>query len=334
MACKYINGEYLFHQTCGLWNAPCVHGCGYLHLSSSTLGTRKKCCANGRLSYASENFDEELMMDLNLDQLPDFLRKIISSNCDFSKKSTIYNNLVAMAATTVCNYTNTSGFTQRGHGPQSVFMNGRVHHYMKTASTTSRNCGFSYFIFDDVASLAGSAERQYVDPTILSDICHGLKSENSYCRQLRFLGVEARERAQGNIVIPRMVDQVQHFDVCSVVNNRQTGEMRLEIRTFNGSVSNVNMDSEKVEGLCFPLLFPHAEPGFTNASKSRLCPDEYVMARLLRPEKIDGKYMTATAAQAPYQCIDSRTGEPFTHTKDTSVVQAYQVPDTLIHRSL
>jgi hypothetical protein len=44
--------------------------------------------------------------------------------------------------------------------------------------------------------------------------------------------------------------------------------------------------------------------------------------------------MTATAAQAPYQCIDSRTGEPFTHTKDTSVVQVYQVPDTLIHRSL
>ena len=58
------------------------------------------------------------------------------------------------------------------------------------------------------------------------------------------------------------------------------------------------------------------------------------MARLLRPEKIDGKYMTATAAHAPYQCIDSRTGEPFTHIEDTSVVQAYQVPDTLIHRSL
>jgi hypothetical protein len=45
------------------------------------------------------------------------------------------------------------------------------------------------------------------------------------------------------------------------------------------------MDSEKVEELCFPLLFPHAEPGYTNASKSRLGPDEYVIARLLRPEK-------------------------------------------------
>ena len=44
--------------------------------------------------------------------------------------------------------------------------------------------------------------------------------------------------------------------------------------------------------------------------------------------------MTATAAHAPYQCINSRTGEPFTHTEDAVVVQAYQVPDTLIHRSL
>ena len=73
-----------------------------------------------------------------------------------------------------------------------------------------------------------------------------------------------------------MVDQVQHFDICSVVNNRQTGEMRLKIRMSNGSVSNINMDSEKVEGLCFSLLFPHAEPGYTNACKSRLSPDNYV----------------------------------------------------------
>ncbi len=81
----------------------------------------------------------------------------------------------------------------------------------------------------------------------MSDICRGLKNENSYCRDLRFLGVEARQRAEGNVVIPRMVDQVQHFDVCSVVNNRQTGEMTLQVRTSNGNVSDVNMDSKKVD---------------------------------------------------------------------------------------
>ena len=85
-------------------------------------------------------------------------------------------------------------------------MNGRVHHYMRIASSTTKNCGISYFIFDDIASLAGSAERQNVDPTILSDICQGLKNENTYCRDLRFLGIEARQRTESNVFIPRMVD--------------------------------------------------------------------------------------------------------------------------------
>jgi hypothetical protein len=80
---------------------------------------------------------------------------------------------------------------------------------MRIASSTSQNCGISYFIFDDLASLAGSADAQNVDPLILSDICEGLKNENPYCTDLRFLGVEARARAEGITVIPRMVDQVQ-----------------------------------------------------------------------------------------------------------------------------
>jgi hypothetical protein len=50
---------------------------------------------------------------------------------------------------------------------------------MRIASSTSQNCGISYFIFDDLASLAGSADAQNVDPLILSDICEGLKNEKS-----------------------------------------------------------------------------------------------------------------------------------------------------------
>jgi hypothetical protein len=118
------------------------------------------------------------------------------------------------------------------------------------------------------------------------------------------------------------------------VNNRQTGAIKLQVRINTKNVSDINMDSEKVEGLCFPLLFPRAEPGYTNASKSRFSPDEYVMARLLRPEIIRGKYMTATAPQEPYLYVDSRTGEPFTDTEDACVVQSYKVPDVLFNRTL
>jgi hypothetical protein len=104
MMCKCVNGEYLFHQPCGLWNEPCVNGCGYIHLSNSTPGTRKKCCIHGRLSSASDNFGEELMMGYVLDELPLFVRTVISNGNKFLEKSSTYNNLVAMAATVVCNY--------------------------------------------------------------------------------------------------------------------------------------------------------------------------------------------------------------------------------------
>jgi hypothetical protein len=277
MACKYVNGQYIFHQPCGLWNAPCVHGCGYICLSSSMPGTRKKCCADDCLSSASDNFDKELMMINDLDKLPQFLRQVITLSPEFLKKSSTYNNLLAMAATVLCNYNQTHGFSRCGQGPQSVFMIGHVHQYMRIASSTLQNCGISYFIiFDDIASLAGSVDTQNATPVILSNICKGLRNENLYCVDLRFLGVEAQQRADGINVVPRMVHQVQHFDVFSVVNNRQTGPMTLQVKAHTNSVSDIKMDSEKVEGLCFPLLFPHGEPGYTNSSKSCLSPDEYV----------------------------------------------------------
>ncbi len=150
---------------------------------------------------------------------------------------------------------------------------------MRIASSTSQNCGILYFVFDDIASLGGSADTHNIDPVMLSNICKGLGNENPYCIDLHFLGVEAQQHAAGINVVPRMVHQVQHFDVCSVINNRQTGTMTLQVKTHINSMSDINMNSEKVEGLCFPLLFPHGEPGYTNSSKSRLSPDDYVMAK-------------------------------------------------------
>ncbi len=99
-------------------------------------------------------------------------------------------------------------------------------------------------------------------------------------RWSRFFGVEARTCAEGITVIPRIVDQVRHFDVCYVVNNKQTGVMTLQVKKHTNSVSDINMDSERVEGLCFPLLFPHGEPGYTNVNKSHLSPDEYVISSM------------------------------------------------------
>jgi hypothetical protein len=53
------------------------------------------------------------MMEYVLDELPLFVRKVISSSTTFSQKSSMYNNLVAMAATVVCNYDNDVDETAR-----------------------------------------------------------------------------------------------------------------------------------------------------------------------------------------------------------------------------
>ena len=90
---------------------------------------------------------------------------------NFSQKSSIYNNLVATAGTAVCNYSDLNGWLRHGPGDQCVFMNGHVHHYMRIASSNTQSCGISYFIFDDMTSLAGSAVAQDVNPQILLDIC-------------------------------------------------------------------------------------------------------------------------------------------------------------------
>jgi hypothetical protein len=84
-----------------------------------------------------------------------------------------------MADTKVCNYCDTPGFANRDPGNASVTLNGRVHNFMRTASSNNtQNCGLSYFIFDKKASRACSSECENVDRDLFKIIVDGLKQEN------------------------------------------------------------------------------------------------------------------------------------------------------------
>jgi hypothetical protein len=124
-------------------------------------------------------------------------------------------------------------------------------------------------------------------------------------------------------VIPRMVNQPPciSMSVCAAMICRQTGVMSLQVTTTNGSISVVKMNLEKVDGLGYPLLFPHGEPGFTNEKKEHINPADYVMAWMLMPEKIGRKYMAAPARYySETQIIDSCTGEPCASDEDVDQV--------------
>jgi hypothetical protein len=114
------------------------------------------------------------------------------------------------------------------------------------------------------------------------------------------------------------------MSVCAVMNCRQTGVMSLQVTTTNSSISDVKMNSEKVEGICYPLLFPHGEPGFTNNMKDHISSADYVMARMLMPKKIGCKYMTAPARYySETQILDSYTGEPSASDEDVDQVDQH-----------
>ena len=95
------------------------------------------------------------------------------------------------------------------------------------------------------------------------------------------------------------------------------------METHTNRMSNISLDSEKVEGLCFPLLHCRGEPRYTNEIKSHMSPDAYAMTRLVRPENLGFEYMTAQARYPPLQCVDSRTGEPFAPTELQSEIEEH-----------
>jgi hypothetical protein len=58
------------------------------------LGAGRNFFTNGCLSSATDNFDKELMMDHDLDELPQFLRQVITLSLEFLKKSSTYSNSI------------------------------------------------------------------------------------------------------------------------------------------------------------------------------------------------------------------------------------------------
>ena len=270
--------------------------------------------------------------------MPVYLLQCIPANSSFSKDCSIYNNLLAMAATKVCNYSETLGWMQRGPGSASVTLNGRVYHYFPTADSSDPSCGLSFFIFDDDTAQAGSASAHNVDQLILCTLGEEPKLHNPYCINLRQLGLEARERRinsreQRNI-IPTMQNQPRHLDICSVINSRQNNHLVLEVQATDSSrLCDISMDNKHVEPLCFPLLFPCGHAGWTREMKKDFTAEQYLMARLLKPEKLGSDFLTALAQYASAK-VDRHTGEPFADDENLAVVNEYQIVDVLVQPEL
>ncbi len=144
----------------------------------------------------------------------------------------------------MCNYTERSGFKNRGPGPFSVHLQGRIHHFFNHANSTDNSGGIGAFVFDNQSALAASASSRNLVPCTMDIIANSLKEINPYSRQLCFLRLEAQRRADGVNIISRVVNQRPLFKVCSVCNDQRTVEMSIQMTVHNDDVSSVYMTSK------------------------------------------------------------------------------------------
>jgi hypothetical protein len=131
-------------------------------------------------------------------------------------------------------------------------------------------------------------------------------------------------------IVPRVLNQQPLFDVCSVRNNQRTGEMLIQMKAHNDDVTSVKMTSEKVEPLFFPVWFKLGEDGWTNDLKDCITAEEYVMWRLLMPEKYGSEYMTALAAEPLFEILDRQTGHPFFPNENISEIEENQIEGSAV----
>jgi hypothetical protein len=171
------------------------------------------------MSINSNNCDSKLLANLELREFPLFMQQAMSSSPEFCHHSSTYNSLVAMGAMKVYDYSERHGFKNRGPGPFSVHLQGKLHHFFNLVNSTDNSSNIGYFVFDNESALAASASSHNLDSCIMDIIARGLREINPYSRQLRFLRLEACQRADGVSIIPRVLNQRPLFDVCSVRNN-------------------------------------------------------------------------------------------------------------------
>jgi hypothetical protein len=131
-------------------------------------------------------------------------------------------------------------------------------------------------------------------PLLSTDNALQLRDEllriNPYCRDLRFVGsVLSRMDNDGVAVSAEVVNaslrnEVQYFDVAHLTEDRATGERVVRFNTIAGQRGEVDMDSEHVEPMTYPVLFMHGERGWGKRDGALIPYNRYLSSRLLMPE--------------------------------------------------
>jgi len=280
----------------------CKH-CDYVHLNGSSKAQRSKCCLNGRA--LEEPYPQ-------LKELPPWMLHYVTNRIQhMGRNSVSYNSVLCCAATGVEN--NEGGGFETIHGDHAVRLHGRTYHFL---TTSTGNAGLNFFTFDNLANCTtyatttlNNAERGYqrIIPTFLTNIFQELKTYNRICQECEQIGHFAQEYMQSNTTVNALAtinEATSYLDVAQITSDNVTGNRIITFqRKGQRYASSIDCTDSMWEPFIYPLLFFHAERGWGADIRHTLRYTDYLIARLLCPEKItrDGQKITL---KVPNQSFD------------------------------
>jgi len=284
------------------FNTSCKH-CDYVHLNSSSKAQRSKCCLNGRA--LEEPFPQ-------LKELPPWMLHYATNRIQhMGRNSVSYNSVLCCAATGVEN--NEGGGFETIHGDHAVRLHGRTYHFL---TTSTGNAGLNFFTFDNLAKCTAyatttlnNAERGYqrIIPAFLTNIFQELKTYNSICQECEQIGHFAQDYMHSNTTVNALATinvATSYLDVAQITSDNATGNRIITFQRKGQRYANsIDCTDSMWEPFIYPLLFFHAERGWGADIRHTLRYTDYLIARLLCPEKInkDGRKVTL---RVPNQSFD------------------------------
>ena len=227
------------------------------------------------------------------------------------RNSVSYNNVLCCAATGVEN--NEGGGFEVIHGNHAVRLHGRTYHFL---TNSSGNAGLNFFTFDNLANCTDYATNtlnneskgyQRIIPLFLENIFNELKQFNAICQECEQIGYFAKDYMHTDSTINTFAtinETTSYLDVAQITSDAVTGNRIITFqRKGERSATSLSCTDKMWEPFIYPLLFFHAERGWGADIRKDIRYTDYLVARLLCPEKVlvNGVYATL---RVPNQSLD------------------------------
>ncbi len=185
------------------------------------------------------------------------------------------------------------GFEHDMFGPHAVKLNGRTYHMLHNASSSDPSCGVSYFVFDSINILTNAANSRNIEYDNVCVIYNYLCNHNPIAQYLKSIGTEIRNNElilnnPATNVIARLNQQASYLEIAAITNSSSTGNKIIRFQLKNKpDTTHIQMTSELLEPLCYPLLFTRGEHGWGEVYRNTISFPAYLASRMLMPENIE-----------------------------------------------